>query len=110
MSLIAQKVEPPPLLVQQMGNAILIECWRIGNAAAVLSRENIADASDPPNYRWHLSVAHPERKPTDAEFALGMEKFDLAATDCCIRVAEDEKQIDVWQLEDRALSRHWHFL
>lgn len=105
--LIAQKVEPPPSLVQQMANALLIECWRIGNVAAVLTRENVETLENTPNYRWHLSLAHPERKPTQREFEIGVDLLPDGGN-FMVEVSFGEAQIDIWEVEDEPLARKRH--
>lgn len=106
MSLIAQKVEPPASLVQQMANALLIECWRIGNVAAVLTRENIETLDRPGNYRWHLSLAHSERRPTQREFEIGVGLLPESGN-FMVEVTFGE-QIDIWEVEDEPMARKRH--
>lgn len=104
--LIAQKVEPPPALLQQMANALLVECWRIGNVAAVLTRENVETLDNPPNYRWHLSLAHPERKLTQREFEIGVDLLPEGGN-FMVEVTFGE-QIDIWEVADEPLARKRH--
>lgn len=39
--------------------ALAAECWELGECSVIASRERYRGV-----YRWHLSVAHPDRYPT----------------------------------------------
>lgn len=110
--LLAQKVATPPSLEEQLGSALTIDCYRIGNTAAVVTRENVAAPGVTPNFRWHLSLAHPERRPTDIEFQIAMK---LLPDDKHYGLAiphsgwppKNAEEIHVWELEDPVLTEKW---
>lgn len=113
--LIAQKVATPAALEEQLGSALLIECYRIGNTAAIVTRENVAAVTDPAaDFRWHLSLAHPERRPTWEEFEIGMK---LLPDDQHYGMAfphsgyapKNAQAIDIWELHDGALTERWEY-
>jgi hypothetical protein len=107
--LMAERIDTPPAVEEQLGSALLIECFRIGNTIAILTRENIALASDSSNYRWHLSLAHPERRPTELEVEVGRRLLPDDEHFVVVFPASGwphqyPNQIDFWQLGDPTLQ------
>lgn len=111
--LMAQRVATPPNIEEQI-SAIHIECYRIGNCAAIVTRENVADARNTPNFRWHLQLAHPERAPTWDEIKIGRT---LLPDD--IHVAfpfphtgfapKEGNELHLWEVHDDDLTGRWEY-
>jgi hypothetical protein len=112
MKLFAQKVPTPPALEEQLGAALTIDCYRIGNTAAIVTRENVAPADQTPNFRWHLSLAHESRRPTEVEFEIAIK---LLPNDLHYGVAiphsgwpqKNPDEIHVWEIQDPLLTERW---
>ena len=70
----------------------------------MLTRENVATLDESSNYRWHLSVAHPERKPTPDELAIAIEKLPDGPAYCTevteLTIDARYNQVDIWEVHD----------
>lgn len=113
--LIAQKVATPPQIEEQMGTALHIECYRIGNCAAILSREDVADATDQTrDYRWHLQLSHSQRPPTwdEINIAQGLLPDDIHFCLPFPRSGFRPKEglsVHFWEVSDSNLTEQWEY-
>lgn len=52
------------------GNAIHVEAWEMGECSILIAKEDFSDAREPNrDFRWHLTIGHPTRRPTLEEVA-----------------------------------------
>lgn len=113
--LIAQRVATPPQVEEQMGAALHVECYRIGNCAAVISRKDIADGrAAERDFRWHLEVSHAERPPTWDEINIAREllpeelHFAMPFPRAGFRPKEG-LSVHFWQVHDDNLTEQWEY-
>jgi hypothetical protein len=113
--LMAQKVATPPQIEEQLGGALLIECYRIGNCAVILSRSDVADGRNRTrDFRWHLELSHAERSPTwdEIEIARGLlpeeVHFCLPFPRAGFRPKEG-LSLHFWEVKDDNLTEQWEY-
>jgi hypothetical protein len=111
----AQRVATPPQIEEQMGTALHIECYRIGNCAAILSREDVADAKDASrDYRWHLQLSHSERPPTWDEINIAKDLLP-DETHFCLPFPrsgfrpKEGLSVHFWEVRDKNLTEQWEY-
>ena len=113
--LMAQRVATPPGLEEQIAAALHIECYRIGNCAAVVTREDIADKrAEERDYRWHVALSHSQRMPTQDEINIARE---LVPDDIhfCLPFPHSGFQpkeglsVHLWEIKDGNLTEQWEY-
>lgn len=113
--LMAQRVPTPPEVEEQLGGALLIECYRIGNCAAIVSRVDVADErSQSRDYRWHLALSHAQRAPTWDEINIAR---DLVPDDLhfCMPFPhsgfspKEGNSVHLWEVKDENLTEQWEY-
>lgn len=111
----AQKVATPPQIEEQLGGALLIECFRIGNCAAIVTREDVADErARSRDFRWHLTLSHSERPPTWDEINIAR---DLLPDDLHVCVPfphsgfrpKEGLSVHFWEVKDENLTGKWEY-
>jgi len=111
--LIAQKVATPAQL-EESTSAIHMECYRIGNCGAIVTRENVADARDTPDFRWHLALAHPQRPPTWDEINIARELLPDDLHICMPFphsgfLPKEGLDLHFWEIKDENLTGQWEY-
>lgn len=114
-SLIAQRMPTPPEVAEQLGNPLVVECYRIGNCAVIVSRRDVADArSQSRDFRWHLTLSHAERAPT-------WEEINVARTlvpddvHLCVPFPrsgfrpKEGLALHFWEVKDDNLTEQWEY-
>ena len=113
--LMAQRVPTPPSIEEQLGSALHIECYRIGNCAAIVSRRDVADnRSQSRDFRWHLTLSHAERAPTWDEINIAR---DLVPDDVHLCVPfprsgfapKEGLSLHFWEVKDDNLTEQWEY-
>jgi hypothetical protein len=113
--LMAQKVATPPQIEEQLGAALLIECFRIGNCAAIVTREDVADQREQSrDFRWHLTVSHPERPPTSVEIEIARELIPDDLHFCMPFPhsgfpPKEGNSVHLWEIKDSNLTEQWEY-
>lgn len=111
----AQRVETPPFIEEQLGAALVIECYRIGNCGVVVSRVDVADKrSRTRDWRWHLTISHANRPPTWVEINLAR---DLVPDDLhfCMPfphsgfLPNEGNAVHLWEVKDGNLTEQWEY-
>lgn len=111
----AQRVATPPQIEEQLGGALVIECYRIGNCAAIVSRVDVADErAATRDFRWHLALSHAERAPTWDEINIARE---LVPDDLhfCMPFPhsgfspKEGLSVHLWEVKDVNLTEQWEY-
>jgi hypothetical protein len=113
--LIAQRMATPPQIEEQLGGALVIECYRIGNCAAIVSRRDVADGrSQTRDFRWHLTLSHSERAPTWDEINIARTLLPDDIHFCVPYphsgfAPKEGLSFHFWEIKDSNLTEQWEY-